>query len=208
MKEFFESGVDIHTKVAMELYGMRGDESEELKKELRRRAKGFNFGVIYGRGYKSIAEELGMSEEEAKDTVKRYFEMFSGLAEWLEKVKRFAKRNGYVRTMFGRYRRIDVGSDERWVQKAVNTPVQSAASDVAGQFVWDLVLRLREEGLKAKVVNFIHDAVLIDCPVEEMELVKDIISEEVREIELPDEKFIDFEVEMAVGKSWGECKEE
>jgi DNA polymerase-1 len=208
MKEFFESGVDIHMKVAMELYGMRRDESEELKKELRRRAKGFNFGVIYGRGYKSIAEELGMSEEEAKDTVKRYFEMFLGLSEWLEKVKGFAKRNGYVRTMFGRYRRINVGSDERWVQKAVNTPVQSAASDIAGCFVWDLVLRLRGEGLKAKVVNFIHDAVLLDCLVGEVELVKDIISEGVGKIELPDEKFIDFEVEIAVGKSWGECKEE
>jgi DNA polymerase-1 len=207
MKEFFESGVDIHTKVAIELYGMSEDAHDEVKKEYRRRAKGFNFGVIYGRGYKSVAEELGISEKEAKETIDRYFKMFSGLKNWLDKVKEFARREGYVRSMFGRFRWIDNGESEGWAQRAVNTPVQSAASDIAALTVWRIAERLKREGFRSKVVNFVHDSVIVDCPGEEVEDVCRVIKEEVRNIELPEEKFIEFEMDIEVGRSWGECKE-
>jgi DNA polymerase-1 len=210
MKEFFESGVDIHTKVAIELYGMSEDASDEVRKEYRRRAKGFNFGVIYGRGYKSVAEELGMLEKEAKETIDRYFKMFSGLKNWLDKVKEFAKEEGYVRSMFGRFRWIGLsnGEVEGWAQKAVNTPVQSAASDIAALTVWKIAERLRREGFRSKVVNFVHDSVLVDCLGEEVNEVCRIIKEEVMNIELPEEKFIEFEMDIEVGRSWGECKKE
>jgi DNA polymerase-1 len=215
MKEFFESGVDIHTKVAIELYGMPEDASEEVVKEYRRRAKGFNFGVIYGRGYRSVAEELGISESEAKETIEKYFQMFSGLRRWLDRVKEFARESGYVRTMFGRFRWINLDGDdvegerEGWAQRAVNTPVQSAASDIAALTAWRVVERLRREGFRSKVVNFVHDSVIVDCPGEEVEDVCCVIKEEVRNIELPGgEKFVEFEVDVEVGKSWGECKEE
>jgi DNA polymerase-1 len=209
MKEFFESGVDIHTKVAIELYGMPEDASEELKKEYRRRAKGFNFGVVYGRGYKSVAEELGISEKEARETVDKYFKMFSGLKLWLDSVKEFARKVGYVRSMFGRFRWLSQSEDsEGWAQKAVNTPVQSAASDIAAMTAWRIVKRLHEEGFRGKVVNFVHDSVIIDCPQEEVRDICSIIKDEVRKIELPDEKFVEFDMDIEVGRSWGECKEE
>jgi len=208
MKEFFESGVDIHTKVAIELYGMSENAFEEVKKEYRRRAKGFNFGVIYGRGYRSVAEELGISEREAKEAVDKYFKMFSGLKVWLDSVKEFAKKFGYVRSMFGRFRWVNSLEDaEGWAQKAVNTPVQSAASDVAALAAWKIVERLYREGFQGKVVNFVHDSVIVDCPVGEVEEICRIIREEVRNIELPDEKFVEFDIDIEVGKSWGECKE-
>jgi DNA polymerase-1 len=212
MKEFFESGVDIHTKVAIELYGMPEDAPEEVRKEYRRRAKGFNFGVIYGRGYRSVAEELGMSEREAKETIDKYFKMFSGLKVWLDKVKEFSKREGYVRTMFGRFRWINVGGgegeSEGWAQRAVNTPVQSAASDIAALTAWRVVERLRRDGFRGKVVNFVHDSVIVDCPVDEVDDVCRVIRDEVKNIELPEEKFIEFEIDVEIGRSWGECKEE
>lgn len=212
MKEFFDSGVDIHTKVAIELYGMSEDVSEEVKKEYRRRAKGFNFGVIYGRGYRSVAAELGISEREAKETIDRYFKMFSGLRSWLDRVKEFVREEGYVRTMFGRFRWISSGGvDEEtdgWAQKAVNTPVQSAASDIAALTAWRVVERLKRGGFRSKVVNFVHDSVIVDCFGDEVEEVCNVIREEVKNIELPDEKFVEFEVDIEVGRSWGECKEE
>jgi DNA polymerase-1 len=210
MKEFFESGVDIHTKVAIELYGMPEDATDEVKKEYRRRAKSFNFGVIYGRGYKSVAEELGISEREAKETIDRYFKMFSVLKHWLDKVKEFAKENGYVRSMFGRFRLVSSSTEdgEGWAQRAVNTPVQSAASDIAALTVWRIAERLYREGFRSKVVNFVHDSVIVDCPGEEVEEVCRIIKEEVRNIELPEARFIEFEMDIEVGISWGECKEE
>jgi len=211
MKEFFESGVDIHTKVAIELYGMPEDVSEEEKKEYRRRAKGFNFGVIYGRGYRSVAEELGMLEREAKETIEKYFQMFFGLKRWLDRVKEFARESGYVRTMFGRFRWISLGGDggegEGWAQRAVNTPVQSAASDIAALTAWRIVERLWREGFRSKVVNFVHDSVIVDCPEDEVDEVCQVIKEEVRNIELPEEKFVEFEIDIAIGKSWGDCKE-
>jgi uracil-DNA glycosylase family 4 len=207
MKEFFESGVDIHTKVAIELYGMPEDAPEEVRKEYRRKAKGFNFGVIYGRGWKSVAEELRISEKEAKETIEKYFQMFQGLRVWLDNVRKFVEKIGYVRSMFGRFRWIDVAGDaEGWKQKAVNTPIQSAASDIAALTAWKIVERLRREGFRSKVVNFVHDSVIIDCPGDEIEDVCRILKEEVEGIELPEEKFVDFEMDIAVGKSWGECE--
>jgi len=208
MKEFFESGIDIHTKVAIELYGMSENVPDEVKKEYRRRAKGFNFGVIYGRGFKSVAEELGISEKEAKETVDKYFKMFSRLKVWLDSVKGFAKKVGYVRSMFGRFRWLSQSEDsEGWAQKAVNTPVQSAASDIAAMTAWRIIKRLHEEGFRGKVVNFVHDSVIIDCPQEEVGAICRIIKDEVKRVELPDEKFVEFDMDIEVGRSWGECKE-
>jgi len=208
MKEFFESGVDIHTKVAIELYGMSEDAPEEVKKEYRRRAKGFNFGVIYGRGYRSVAEELGISEKEAKETIEKYFKMFSELKLWLDNVKEFVRRVSYVRSMFGRFRWLGTSEDtEGWAQKAVNTPVQSAASDIAAMTAWRVVKKLYEGGFRGRVVNFVHDSIIIDCLEEEVQDVCSIIKNEVGGIELPDEKFVEFEVDIEVGRSWGECKE-
>jgi len=208
MKEFFESGVDIHTKVAIELYSMPEDAPDEVKKEYRRRAKSFNFGVIYGMSYVTISKDLSMPLEEAKKTLDRYFQMFSGLKMWLDSVKEFVGKVGYVRSMFGRFRWIDpVGDAEGWKQKAVNTPVQSAASDIAALTAWRIVKRLHEEGFRGKVVNFVHDSVLIDCPGEEVEEICRIIKDEVKKIELPDERFVQFDMDIEVGRSWGECKE-
>jgi DNA polymerase-1 len=208
MKEFFESGVDIHTKVAMEIYGMPEDAPEEVKKEYRRRAKAYNFGVIYGMSHVTISKDLSVPVEEAKKMLERYFQMFPELKVWLDSVREFVGKVGYVRSMFGRFRWIDPVEDvEGWKQKAVNTPVQSAASDIAALTAWRIVERLKAEGFKSKVVNFVHDSVLVDCPVEEVEEVCRVIKEEVQKIELPEEKFLDFEIDIAVGKSWGECKE-
>ncbi len=209
MKEFFESGVDIHTKVAMEIYGLKEEElGTEREKQLRRIAKGFNFGVIYGRGAGSIAQELGISEEEGRRMIEDYFKMFSGLKRWLDGVKEFVRRYGFVRNMFGRVRWIGLSDEEGWAQKAVNTPVQGLASDIAGLVTYSVMKRIKDSGLRAKVVNFIHDALLVDCPVEEVDAVKSIIFNEVRRVELPEEKFVEFEVEVNVGKSWGEMKEQ
>jgi DNA polymerase-1 len=110
--------------------------------------------------------------------------------------------------MFGRFRWIDpVGDAKGWAQKAVNTPVQSAASDIAALTAWRIVERLCREGFKSKLVNFVHDSVIIDCPGDEVDEVCSIIKDEVRKIELPEERFLNFEMDIEVGRSWGETKE-
>jgi endogenous inhibitor of DNA gyrase (YacG/DUF329 family)/G:T-mismatch repair DNA endonuclease (very short patch repair protein) len=109
---------------------------------------------------------------------------------------------------YGRFRWISSdGDSEGWAQKAVNTPVQSAASDIAALTGWKIAGRLRSEGFKSRLVNFVHDSVIIDCPGDEVDEVCGIIRDEVGKIELPEEKFLDFEMDIEVGRSWGETKE-
>jgi len=181
----------------------------EREKELRRYAKGFNFGVIYGRGARSIAVELGIDEESAERMRQEYFRYFAGLARWLEAVRKFGKRNGYVRTMFGRVRYLmNVEDEEANIDSiAVNTPIQSAASDIAIKIVANVIREMKKEKMQSKVVNFIHDAILVDCYLPELEKVQEIIKESVRDVVIPVEKVISFGIDIVWGKRWGECKE-
>lgn len=210
----FRNGVDLHTEVARRIYGLRDEDvGTEREKILRRLAKGFNFGVIYGRGPVSIAQELGISEAEAVAKLREYFIFFSGLYKWLKGVESFVDRYGHVRSMFGRVRflhkdvvKLDGEVDSGFVYRAgVNTPIQSAASDIALKVCFLVNEEMKKAGLQSKVVNFIHDAFLIDCLKEEIDTVKGIIFEIVKSVSIPVEKLIDFEVEIASGERWGEC---
>jgi DNA polymerase-1 len=205
MKQYFGSGIDIHTKVAMEVCGLRERDSEERKKELRRLAKGVNFGILYGIGARGLADWLGVSEDDAKKLISEYFSVFKDIRKWLDSVIEFARRYGYVRSMFGRFRWIDTQSDG-WVQKAVNTPIQSAASDIAGICAWNVARKMKEEGLESKLVNFVHDSMIVDCKRSEIEKVECIISMEVQRISGWLEGGVKFEVEIEKGKSWGDME--
>lgn len=214
MIEAYRQDRDLHTEVAIKVYGLKEEEiGTEREKELRRYAKGFNFGVIYGRGAKSIAQELGIGEEEAVKLKNEYFRYFRGLRRWLEEVVDFGKKKGYVRSMFGRVRYLSVGEEDNEDEKmnmvsvAVNTPIQSAASDIAVKICAMVMERLSSLGLQSKVVNFIHDAILVDCYLPELEVVQKVIREAVAEVEIPVEKLVPFKIDIAYGKSWGDCKE-
>ncbi len=211
MIDSYNAGRDLHTDVAMRVYGLKEEEKGTPKeKQLRRIAKGFNFGVIYGRSPKSIAMELGIDVDEATKLVIDYFKYFSGLAKWLSAVKQFANRTGYVRTMFGRIRYLNETDDGEEAESgfieraAVNTPVQSAASDIALLIATGIIKDMKEQGLKALGVNFIHDAILIDCPKEEFEAVSEIIKKNVKNVDIPMQKLLNFEAEIEWGKTWGD----
>lgn len=210
----FRNGVDLHTEVAKRIYGLKDEDiGTEKEKILRRLAKGFNFGVIYGRSPASIAQELGISEAEAVAKLREYFMLFSGLYKWLKGVEVFVDRYGYVRSMFGRVRflhkdivKLDEEVDSGFVYRAgVNTPIQSAASDIALKVCCLVNEEMKRMGLQSKIVNFIHDAFLVDCLKEEMNIVKEIVFEIVKSISVPVRKLIDFEVEVTSGERWGEC---
>ncbi len=209
MAEAYRAGRDLHTEVAMKVYGLKeSDVGTKREKELRRLAKGFNFGVLYGRGVKSLAFELGISEEEAIRLKTEYFNYFSGLSVWLDRVREFGQRHGYVRTMFGRVRYVSNNEDE--VNEGsiiVNTPIQSAASDIAVLIGVGVMKELKARGMQSKVVNFIHDAILVDCTQEEVEEVVSIIKEEVKTVELPTENVINLRIDVEKGRSWGEVGE-
>lgn len=218
MEEFFKSGKDMHRMTAVEIYGtpeawFESSDKNELKKaeEARQVAKGFNFGVIYGRGSVSIARELDIEIEDAEQFRAKYFNLFSGLAQWLEDTRKFALQNGFVQSMFGRIRYLDVNNPDQGLRgealrQAVNTPVQGAASDVAllgGKLILD---EIQKRGLKTKFINFVHDALLYDIPVDELEQVIGIIKEKAVAVSLPIKTEVPLGIDIQWGKSWGELE--
>lgn len=214
MIEFFKTGKDIHNMVATDIYGV--SESEMLSgsqraKEARRVAKGFNFGVLYGRGAYSIAQELNIRTSEAEEKKRQYFELFPQLKRWLDRTQTQALKDKYVRNMFGRVRYIaglystDETIRDTALREAVNTPIQGAASDIALLGVWRCYQEIRKRGLKTKLVNFIHDAVLFDTPNNELEEVISIIKEKA--VQLPPfvKTAVPLAIDIAWGRTWGDC---
>lgn len=215
MLDIFKRGEDIHSRVAIENYGIT---EEEIKrgtvkaKEVRRMAKGFNFGVIYGRGPYSIAMELGISEDEAIKKINKYFEYFYGLKKWIDETHKEALRNGYVKSMFGRIRYIpelksfDTAKRGEGLRKAINTPIQSAASDVALLGGYLCRNEIKERVLKSYFCNFVHDALFFDCHKDCLDEVVGIIKEKAIAVELPIGKEVPLAIDIAWGKNWGDCK--
>uniref|UniRef100_A0A7V3J973 DNA polymerase I n=1 Tax=candidate division CPR3 bacterium TaxID=2268181 RepID=A0A7V3J973_UNCC3 len=213
MIKMFKNGNDIHYMAAL-MMGLvkEGEEDKEKWEKARRIAKALNFGVIYGRGAESIAGEFKISVEEGEHIRKKYFNMFPGLWEWIERQKRFLDENGYVRSMFGRVRWLkevwshDLREREEAYRKAVNTPIQADASDIALLGMCRVVEEIKKRELRTKIVNFEHDAGLFDVYPGELDEVISIIKREAVKVEVPSPVYVPLEVEVSYGKSWGDCK--
>lgn len=214
MREFFLAGKDIHSMVAMEQYGISEADivnGTSAAKEGRRAAKGFNFGVIYGRGVYSLAQELGISLEDAEERRRGYFDLFFGLAEWLELTRFFASKHGYVESMFGQRRYIPqvwskvLKIKEEGSREAVNTPIQGAASHACLIGLRQAVQEMHRRRLRVVWCNFVHDAGLFDSPDEEVDEVIEIIKDKAVKIQLPIETDVPFAIDIKVGRTWGDC---
>mgnify|MGYP001576431021 CR=1 FL=1 len=217
MIEFFNSGKDIHRMTAVEIYGVPDEwfdsndpEKRKKAKEARSIAKGFNFGVIYGRGAQSIAEELNINPVKAEQLRRKYFDLFPDLKRWIDTTQDQATQDGYVKSLFGRVRYIpEVKSDVKAVRsvglrEAINTPIQSVASDIALLGAYECVNELLKRNVKSKFINFIHDAMLFDVPKEELEEVICIIKEKA--VNVVDNLKIPLEIDIKYGASWGDME--
>lgn len=206
MVNVFLQGKDLHDEVVKNIYGLsEEDRGTEKWKELRRYAKGFNFGILYGRGARSLSLELGISEDEAVDKIQEYFKFFPKLRSWINQVQAFAKEYGLVRTMWGRVRYLEKDEGKMY-REAVNTPVQSAASDIALLVAYDILNEIKARSLRTLCVNFIHDAILLDVPGDEVEQVIGIIKDKVKAMELPVNGLCPpLDVDISIGKTWGDC---
>lgn len=215
MIEFFNSGKDIHRMTAVEIYGVPDEwfdskdaEQRKKAKEARSIAKGFNFGVIYGRGAKSIAMELNIDPIKAEKLRRKYFDLFPDLKRWIDNTQDQATQDGYVKSLFGRIRYIpELSSDipkirGNGLREAINTPIQAVASDMALLGVYECLCETLRQGLQSKFVNFIHDAMLFDVPQKELEQVICIIKEKA--INIIDNLKIPLEIDIQYGKSWGD----
>ena len=200
--EDFNSGIDIHTKTAAEVYGIA---MEDVTKDQRRAAKVINFGVLYGMSPHGLAVAAKMSFAEAKKFIDHYFTLRRPIREYLDKTFVQAKEQGYVATHYGRRRPTpDVNSSNFMVREAakraaMNMPIQGTEADLMKL----AMIRLDEklDGLGDLVLQ-VHDSFLVECDPGDVEKVSKILKDEMENIapDLP----IKLQVDVEVGKNWGE----
>ncbi|MCX7359582.1 MAG: DNA polymerase I [Alphaproteobacteria bacterium] len=207
LKQAFADGIDIHARTASEMFGVT---VEGMPKDIRANAKAINFGIIYGISAFGLARNLGIAREEAGAYIKKYFERFPGIRDYMEETKTFARANGYVKTIFGR--RIWVkgiqskNPSERAFgeRQSINAPLQGAAADIIRRAMVRLPPALAKAKLKSRMLLQVHDELVFEAPKDEADklcrLAKDVMEaapEPAAILTVP------LTVEAKAGATWG-----
>jgi len=205
MLDYFRQGIDFHRRVGSAVF----NKPEELVTEHERfLTKFITFGLLYGRGAQSLAQgELGGTTAAAEKYIQRFFEEFPQLAAWVAKVQHQAVTDGYITTPFGRKRRWNfITHDIEWKIKkqAVNSPIQSAASDLCLSALIRLNTRLRAEGL-GYVLGTVHDSIMYEVPTDRETEAVMVIREEMEMSPFPVPFTPFWPVDIKTGASWGEA---
>ena len=202
----FKHGEDIHKQVASRILNIP---IEEVTKEQRSSAKAVNFGIVYGISDYGLANQIGVSNKQAKEYINQYLEKYSGIKHFMDSVVESAKEKGYVETLFGRRRYIpEIKSNNYMVRQfgsrvAMNTPIQGTAADIMKIAMINVYNKLKEENIDAKIVLQIHDELLLEVSNKDKEEAKQILKncmEKAAKLEIP------LEVEVSEGNSWYEVK--
>jgi len=205
MIKAFQDGEDIHASTAAKLFKIP---LEEVSKTQRSQAKTVNFGIIYGQGAFALAEQTGLSRTEAKQMIEAYFETYPKLKQYMAEQVNKAREMGYVETILGRKRHLkDINSNNFVVRghaerNAVNAPVQGSAADVVKMAMIKIQKELEKEKLQTKMLLQVHDELVFEAPIDEIELATNIIK---MEMENAIETQVPLLVEVGVGNNWLEA---
>jgi DNA polymerase I len=201
----FRNDLDVHTRTASELFGIPPD---KVTSDMRRIAKTVNFGVIYGISPFGLSETLSISREEARKYIERYFERHPGVKMYTEEVIESAKSNGYVLTLFGRRRSIpelrnqNSAIRQQGERLAINSPIQGTAADIIKIAMTRIWRSFREHGVKAKMILQVHDELLFELPINELDKTREVVREKMEKaVELS----VPVKVEVGHGKNWAEA---
>lgn len=206
LMKLFNEGADIHVQTAAQVYGVK---PAEVSKEQRRDAKVINFGILYGMSPHGLSVATGMTNEQAKVFIQRYFELRKPLLEYINHLKEKARKEGYVDTLFGRRRPTpDVQSSNFIVRnaaerQAINMPVQGTEADLMKMAMIKIQRQLAEApfGPDCKQVLQIHDSILVEVPEAKAEAVAELLKNTMETIyELP----VKLDVDVHTGKTWGD----
>ena len=204
--EAYKSAQDIHAITASEVFHVPLNEVTPLQ---RRNAKAVNFGIVYGISAFGLSEDLSITRKEALEYINKYFETYPQVKIFLDGLVEHAKEQGYVTTMFGRRRPVPELKSANFMQRsfgervAMNSPIQGTAADIIKIAMIRVDRRLREEGLSSRLILQVHDELLVETAVSELEQVKKILSEEMRQAA---KLKVELEIDMHSGNSWFEAK--
>jgi len=178
LRKAFADGVDIHALTASEIFSVP---VKNMPAEVRRRAKAINFGIVYGISAFGLANQLGIARGEADDYIKKYFQRFPGIRDYMESTKEFAREHGYVETLFGR--RVHIreikspvpahrGGAER---AAINAPIQGTAADIIRRAMVRVPDALAAKKLRSRMLLQVHDELIFETPDSEIEKTEAIV---------------------------------
>ncbi len=206
LRKAYHEGKDIHAATASLIFKVP---PEKVTPELRRRAKAVNFGIIYGISAFGLAKDIGCSTTEAQGYIDGYFATYPEVKAYMEKNVRRAREDGYVTTILGRKRYMPELKSSNYTTRtfgeraAMNMPLQGSSADIIKLAMLGVVRRLREEGLRAKLVLQVHDELILDTPEEEAERTAAVLKDEM-------EKAAKLEVpliaDVSMGRSWYDAK--
>lgn len=202
----FKRGQDIHARTAAEVFGIPLD---EVTPELRRHAKAVNFGIVYGISDFGLARNLHISRKEAGDYISRYFERYPGVRAFMDKVVAEAHETGYVTTMFGRRRELPAIKSRNFNQRmlaermAMNTPIQGTAADVIKLAMIAAYRKLREAGVKSRILLQVHDELVLEVKESEIETVQAILHEAMEHVV---SLSVPLSIDVHWGRNWAEAK--
>ena len=206
MIDGFNSGEDIHTITASQVFGVPQSEVTPL---MRRSAKAVNFGIVYGISPFSLSQDIGVSVAEAKEYMDRYFLKYAGVRAYMDRVVERAKEEGYVSTLFGRRRWLPELKSSNFNTRsfgervALNMPIQGTAADIIKLAMIHVDKALREQKLQARLVLQVHDELIVECPIEEREQVTALLTEQMEHVA---KLSVPLLAEAKSGVSWYEAK--
>ena len=202
----YNHDLDIHSQTASEIFGTNFD---EVSYEQRRKAKAVNFGIIYGISEFGLADNLNITNKEAKDYINKYFEKYPAVKAYMESCVEQAKQTGYAISLLGRKRKVDELNSPNYMVRqfgeraSKNMPLQGSASDIIKMAMIKVSNAIKEHNLKSKLILQIHDELIVDTVFEEKEIVEKILKdcmENVVKLDVP------LVVDISCGKTWFEAK--
>ena len=202
----FKNDIDIHTQTACDVFGIK---AEDVTKEMRRRAKTVNFGIVYGISDFGLSEQLGISRREAHSFIEGYYKSYPGIKSYMDSVVASCEEKGYVSTLCGRRREIpEIKDKNRNVREfgkraAMNAPIQGSAADLIKIAMINISGKLKEGGYRSKMILQVHDELIFDVPGDELEAVKKIVTDEMTTAMKLD---VPLTVECSAGNNWFEAK--
>lgn len=206
MIESFRNNEDIHARTAAEIHGIP---LEKVTKEIRRTAKEVNFGVLYGMGASGLAQRQGISRDEARAFIEKYYMVYHELRDWMDETLESARARGYVETLFGRRRYLpELTSSNPMIRAAaermaINMPTQGTQADIIKLAMIEIDKKLPAVSPDAKMMLQVHDELVFEVPEKDVSKVGTMVKDTMQDIY---QLKVPTVVEIEVGRSWGETK--
>jgi DNA polymerase-1 len=209
LRKAFRDGLDIHAMTASEMFGVP---VKDMPGEVRRRAKAINFGIIYGISAFGLANQLAIPREEASAYIKKYFERFPGIRDYMEETKAFAKKNGYVLTLFGRKCHYpDIAASNPSLRAfneraAINARLQGSAADIIRRAMIRIEPALTRAKLNAKMLLQVHDELIFEVPEGEVAKTLPIVKRVLEDAPMPAvSRWVPLQVDARAAHNWDEA---